>query len=106
MRDLSNELNLVTDWHSLGVKLGVQPTNLSVIERNYHGDSVRCKHEMLVCWLETAPTPGPTWEAITDALCKMGQHIVAMNIRAKYCTFSTATGMFHVAFALTFEVAI
>ena len=104
MQELSVELNLVSDWHSLGVKLGVQPTDLSMIERNYHGDNARCKHEMLYCWLRTAHTPGPTWEAITEALLQMGQHNMAMNIRAKYCSVSTATGMCHIAFALNSEL--
>ena len=93
LQELSNELNLVSDWHTLGVKLGVQPTNLSMIERNHHGDTARCKHEMLYCWLQTAHTPSPSWEAITEALFQMGEHKLAMNIRAKYCSFSTVTGM-------------
>ena len=94
LQNLSNELNSVSDWHSLGVKLGVQPADLSKIERNYRGDSSRCKHEMLVCWLQTAHSPGgATWKAVTDALCQMGQHNVALNICTKYCSVSTAAGM-------------
>ena len=46
LKELSNELDSVVDWHLLGVKLGMKPHELGTIEKNYHGDSVRCKHEM------------------------------------------------------------
>ena len=90
LKELSNELDSVVDWHSLGVKLGMKPHELGTIEKNYHGDSVRCKHEVLVCFLRSAKLP--TWKAVTDALCLMGEHTVALKIRTKHCSSSPSTG--------------
>ena len=47
LKELWNELDSVVDWHSLGIKLGMKHHELGTIEKNYHGDTVRCKHEML-----------------------------------------------------------
>ena len=96
LQDLSNELNSVTDWHSLGVKLGVQSFVLSTIEKNHHGDSVRCKHEMLVRWLRS--TKLATWKGVADALWQMEERTVAVNIQIKYCSSSTDTGIAVVLF--------
>ena len=96
LKDLSNELNSVVDWHSLGVKLGVQSYELSAIERDYHGDSVRCKHEMLGRWLHSAKLP--TWKAVADALWQMEERTLAVKIQAKYCSSSTETGIVVVYF--------
>ena len=90
LKELSNELDSVVDWHSLGVKLGMKPHELGTIEKNYHGDSVRCKHEVLVCFLRSAKLP--TWKAVTDALCLMGEHTVALKIRTKHCSSFPSTG--------------
>ena len=57
LTELSNELDSVVNWHSLGVKLGVEDHELTTIERDFHGDSVRCKHEMLSRWLRNAKQP-------------------------------------------------
>ena len=91
LKDLSNELTSVVDWHSLGVKLGVQSYELSVIEKNHPGDSVRCKHEMLGRWLHSAKLP--TWKAVSDALWQMDEHAVAVKIKTEYCSSSTKTGI-------------
>ena len=82
LKDLSNLLNSVTDWHSLGVKLGVKGAELDTIQRNYPHDTTRCKHEMLSCCLRSASPP--TWRDIKDALCLMGEHKSAEKIRKKH----------------------
>ena len=92
LKELSNELDSVIDWHLLGVKLGMKPHELGTIEKNYHGDSVRCKHEMLVCFLQSAKHP--TWKAVADALCLMGKHTVALRIRTKHCSSSPSIGKY------------
>ena len=46
LEDLSNELEAVADWHTLGVKLGVEDHKLREIEEQYH-DPQRRKHEVL-----------------------------------------------------------
>ena len=91
LKDLSNALDSVMDWHLLGVKLGIKAHELETIEKNYHGDNVRCKHEMLGRWLQNAKLP--TWKAVADALCQMGKHAVASKIRKKRCSSATATGV-------------
>ena len=85
LKELSNALDSVVNWYSLGVKLGLEDHELSAIEQNYRGD--RCKLEMLSCWLRNAKLP--TWKAVADALLLMGENRVTWKIRAKYCSSFT-----------------
>ena len=89
LKELSNALDSVVNWHSLGVKLGLEDHELSTIEQNYRGDNERCKHEVLSRWLRSAKHP--TWKAIVDALQQMKEQAVASKIQAKYCISSTDT---------------
>ena len=90
LKELSNALDSVVNWFSLGVKLELEDHELRTIERNYRGDgNERCKLEMLSCWLRSGKLP--TWKAITDALHLMGEHAAALKIQAKYCSPSTVT---------------
>ena len=91
-KELSNELDSVVNWHLLGIKLGLEDHELRTIERNHRGDNERCKYEVLICWLLNATLP--TWKAVADALQLMGENTVAWKIQAKYCSSSTATGMY------------
>ena len=88
LKELSNALDSVVNWFSLGVKLGLEDHELRTIEQNNRGD--RCKLEMLSCWLRSGKPP--TWKAIIDALQLMGEHTVAAKIQAKHCSSSTDTG--------------
>ena len=89
LKELSNALDSVVDWFSLGVKLGLEDHELRTIERNYRGDgNERCKLEMLSRWLRSDELL--TWKAVVDALQQMGEHKVASRIQGKYCS-STAT---------------
>ena len=93
LKELSNELDSVVNWHSLGVKLGLKDHELRTIEENYRGDgSERCKHEVLSHWLRS--TKLPTWKAVVDALQHMGEHKVAWKIKVKYYSSFTDTGMY------------
>ena len=83
LKELSNEVDSVVDWFSLGVKLELERHVLSQLDKEYRGDNVRCKYEMLDRWLRNAKQP--TWKAMADALCLIGEHTVALNIRTKYC---------------------
>ena len=89
LRALTNELQSVFHWHTLGVKLGLENHELSIIEENHRGDVERCRTEMLGCWLNNATTP--TWEAVAEALDMMNEHGVADTIRKKYITSATTT---------------
>ena len=92
LKTLSNEVDSVIDWFSLGVKLELEWHVLSQLENDHRGNNVRCKYEMLGHWLRNAKQP--TWKAMADALCLIGEHRVALNIRTKYCSSSNATGMY------------
>ena len=81
LKILSNELSEITDWHSLGVKLGVRPGQLCKIEAN-HTTVDRKKHELLALWLGN--NPNPSWEEIVRVLQQMGEDTVATRIKQKY----------------------
>ena len=89
LKDLSNLLNSVTDWHALGVKLGVKSHELETIQRNYPHDTMRCKHEMLAYCLRGANPP--TWRDVRDALCQMGEHESAEKIQKKHLQLTKGT---------------
>ena len=90
--ELSNELDSVDNWYLLGVKLGMKAHELRTIEKNYNQDNVRCKHEMLSRWLQSAERL--TWKAVGDALCLMGVCEVALRVQRKHSSFSTDTGVY------------
>ena len=78
---LSSKLKTVTDWHQLGIKLGLETYELERIEKDYQGNE-RQKFQMLERWLQRSPvTP---WEDLASALQEMGQNTVAEGIRQKY----------------------
>ena len=88
LKELTNVLKSVLDWHLLGVKLDLTGTELATIERDYRGDNTRCKTEMLSRWLQN--TTCPCWEAVVQALRLMEANAAADTIQRKYVT-STAT---------------
>ena len=68
--DIQNELSDVTEWYPLGLELGVPPGKLKQIEKNHHGDTERCKLEMIDFWLHN--TGNPSWGELAKALQKIG----------------------------------
>lgn len=89
MKELSNALNPVTKWYSLGIKLDVECHDLARIEQEHPHDISRCRDEMLAFCLRSANPP--TWETIVDALCQMEEHQIADKIRTRYPSSFTAT---------------
>ena len=79
--DLSSELKTVTDWHKLGIHLGLQAYELMQIERDHHGNE-RQKREMLDLWLRRKPDAG--WRDVVSALEEMEENRVAESIRRNY----------------------
>ena len=75
------------DWHSLGVKLGLEGHQLRAIEQDHRGNNERLKNEMLDLWLRSAKNP--SWEAVVKALHLIKEHRVADEIQRKYCSSST-----------------
>ena len=79
---LTNELESVSDWHSLGVNLDLKNQQLKEIEKNHCSDDKVCKTKVLSCWLDN--TLIPTWEDVVEALNLMDEHTVANKIQRKY----------------------
>ena len=94
VKELSNALDSVVDWHSLGVKLGLGDHELRAIDKNFRGDIERCKYEVLMCSSRNGKLP--TWPVIIDALQLMGEDAVASKIRARHWSSSTDTGMYNI----------
>ena len=79
--DLFSELKTVTDWHLLGINLGLQTYELLQIERDHQGNE-RQKREMLDLWLRRTPDAG--WKDVVSALKEMKENRVAESIRRNY----------------------
>ena len=90
LKELTNALKSVSNWHLLGVNLELSGSELATIERDYRGDNIRCKTEMLSRWLEN--TKCPTWEAVVQALRLMEANAAADTIQRKYITSTATTG--------------
>ena len=66
----------VTDWHTLGLKLGLAMSQLSGIHVTYHVYGVgRLKSEMFNVWLKSSPNA--SWADLITALETMNEHRVA-----------------------------
>jgi len=82
VKNLSSELSLVANWHQLGIKLGLQPTQLCQIEIQHPLDIERRKVEVFHLWLQGKP--GASWRDIITALREMGDNATAERIELKY----------------------
>ena len=82
MKNLSSELKLVSDWHQLGIRLGLLPAQLRQIEKEHPGDIERRKVEVVDLWLRN--TPEASWRHIVIALREMGDLSAAERIELKY----------------------
>ena len=89
LKELTNALKSVSDWHLLGVNLDLSGSELATIERDYRGDNTRCKTEMLYRWLEK--TTCPSWEAVVQALGLMEAYAAANRIQREYITPTATT---------------
>ena len=82
MKELTEALREVVDWHQLGVLLGIKPFRLQEVRMNHPHDAHHCKVAMLDGWLRSDVEA--SWEKLAQALEKMDQAPVAMAIRDKY----------------------
>ena len=82
VKNLSSELSTVPKWYQLGIRLGLQPSQLRQIEQEVPTDIDRRKIEMVVLWLQS--TPGASWRHIVTALREMGDLTTAESIELKY----------------------
>ena len=78
-----NELVSITDWHKLGLYLGVQDYKLDQIERSHSAEGCDgWKRETFSVWLRC--TSNASWRDVVETLQKMGQNTVAERIEQKY----------------------
>lgn len=83
LKNLANKLEPVADWHTLGVKLGVEDHELKRIEERYH-DPQRRKHEMLSRWLRKGQNC--TWRRVWKVLMQMDEKLVAESLETRLTT--------------------
>ena len=74
------------EWYDLGLQLGVEDTDLDVIQSNNPQNLRACRREMFKAWLKMTPTP--TYQQLVDALMAVGEVREADTLRKKYgkCT--------------------
>ena len=82
VKNISSELSAVSRWHQLGIKLGLQPSQLREIEHEFPTDIDRRKVEVVDLWLQN--TPGASWRHIITALKEIGDPFTAEGIEMKY----------------------
>ena len=74
------------EWYDLGLQLGVEDTDLDVIQSNNPQNLRACRREMFKAWLKMTPTPA--YQQLIDALMAVGEVREADTLRKKYgkCT--------------------
>ena len=84
LRELLNVLEDVTEWHQLGLQLGLIEPSLEAVDFEYRNPS-DAKREMLKLWLkQDSQIPdaasGATWRSLTKALRAIGYNVLAKRI--------------------------
>ena len=83
LNDLSAEVKEVSDWHQLGLYLGIDSTSLDTIQTKYPNvGNTRWRNEVLSEWLRKEENA--SWEDVINALNQMGEKRIALRIRKKY----------------------
>ena len=80
---LVRELSPVAQWDVLGIYLGVEESEIQVIERDHH-DTARRRIVMLKKWMEK--DSNVSWKKVIVALESMTQIRLANQLQEKYCT--------------------
>ena len=79
------------DWQDIGIELGLNMTDLDVIEENCRGNVDKCFSKMLTLWLRGVD-PHPTWSAMVAALKKpaVGLGELAEQVENKFLRQSSS----------------
>ena len=80
MKDLV--LIKISDWHDLGLQLGVEDAELEVIQKNNPGDFKVCRRNMFREWLRI--TPCASYQQLVEALIAVGDVSQAALLSEKY----------------------
>ena len=89
MNLLVEAVSNVTDWHTLGLKLGLTMSQLDEIEDTYRRVGRR-KAEMFDVWLKSSPNA--SWADLITALKSMNEYTVASEIAVHYSEQSLTAG--------------
>ena len=71
-----------TKWYNLGLQLGIEDTELDVIEENNPKDIDACKRKMFKTWLRI--TPSPSYHQLVEAMLELGEITEADRLCKKY----------------------
>ena len=82
---LVRELNQIAQWDVLGIYLGLDESEIEVIERDHH-DTARRRIVMLNQWMEK--DVDASWEKVIDSLEIMSQIVLANHLKEKYISES------------------
>ena len=74
--------SVTTEWPEIGIFLGLEHSDIEIIENDFDGKISRCKMEMFSKWLKL--DVNPTWEKFCDALANSSHKALASQIRRKY----------------------
>ena len=80
LKEIQNELGEVTEWHQLGLELGVPHAKLKEIENDYPQNQRR-KVEVLDWWCRN--TAEVSWIKLAKAVEEMGYILLAERLRRK-----------------------
>ena len=72
----------VSDWHRLGLALGLKFDDLNIIEKDFRGDTRKQTCKMFELWLRTQPDA--SYEQLIKALHEVGDKTVANSLCNKY----------------------
>ena len=95
MKRLVTACKEVSDWHTLGIQLGLTAGQLNNIHVTYHAHGVdRLKTVMFNVWLKRSPNA--SWTDLITALRAMGEERVASDIEAEHIPGNTVrqSGLF------------
>lgn len=74
-------LKNVTDWETLGGKLGISDSKIKEISLDFRGNNHQ-KCEMIGFWLKSDTSA--TWEKLCKALEQMDENVLAKQIRKDF----------------------
>lgn len=84
---LMNELNEVTDPYMLGINLGLDPSQVTIILKNAFGDIERQKSGVLEHWLKS--DVNASWLTLVKSLKKIHYVTLACSLERKYKILDT-----------------
>ena len=83
LKQILRDTKEVTAYYSLGIQLDIDTSYLDQIEKDYGGDTERCKIEVIKFWLRNVTKF--TWSELARAVEGMGGHAkVVQTLKAKH----------------------